>query len=244
MKHSEFSFDKIPNKKSIGDGIEAGPRKILPDYIDYKERKLWSEEKRDEEIVFLEKKYRLSPGEATTLFGYMYYLNLKTSDIVNKKIIDIGSGSGEFKSALEKFGVAGNSVINFDENYMKNPDVVGDAEALPFKDESFDTAVAHCSVPIMKATSKEYEAIPRVINEMLRVVKKGGVVKIFPIASVNKILEPEFNRDRLRMSSMVLEELDKIHKINKDIKIKILETQFDGIIEDRPGSDWVLEIRK
>ncbi|GEM_PF-5247886 len=244
MEHSEFLFDNISNKKTKEATIESGPEKILPDFIDFSVRKEYSEERRAKEIALLEKKYKLSDEEAITLFSYLYSLDLKTSDLVNKKIIDIGSGSGAFKSALKKFGVASNSVINFDENYLRSPDVMGNAESLPFKDESFDTVIAHCSVPIMKATSQEYEAIPKIINEMIRVVKRGGVVKIFPIASVNKILTLELDRNRLRMSSMILEELDKIHKISKDVKIKILETQFEGIIEDRPGSDWALELRK
>lgn len=250
MEYFEFSPDKISNKRSKEAIIESRPQKILPDYIDFRQRNEPAMFKQDSEIAYYEKKYKLSYEEARALFQYGYDLNLKTDDLVNKKIIDIGSGDGSFKSALEKIGVDSDLIVNFDKGLdderFRNTDVVGDVVSLPFKDESFDIAVAHCSVPIMQATSGEHGAVPNTIKEMLRVVKRGGKVKIFPIASANKTFEPQFRKDRLRMGSMVLEELDRVHKVDKDIKIKITETETS--VKDKGGLipiiSWSLELTK
>ena len=249
MKNPEFSFNKIPNKKSQGDGIEAGPRKILPAFIEFIERKELTEAQKESEIVYYQKKYKLPYKEARTFFHYAFDFDIRVEDMLNKKVVDIGSGHGNFKNALEKIGIDGDLITNLDRNldddYFKNTDVVGYAESLPLEDETFDVVLAHCSTPIMQATSQEYESIPRVISEMFRIAKKGGVIKIHPIAVVAKQKAPQqYKKDYLRMGSIVLEEIDKINKIDKDVKIKIIETKRDTADKDGFGIVWALELRK
>lgn len=244
MKNSESPFNKKPKEEVI----ESGPKKILPDYIDFRQRNIYSISQENSEIAYFEKKFKLSYEEARALFQYGYDFNLGTDEILNKKIIDIGSGDGSFKSALKKIGVDGNLIVNFDRNFndefFKNTDVVGDAKSLPFKDEGFDIAIAHCSVPVMQATIQNYNDIPSAIKEMLRVVKKGGKVKIFPIAVADKTVGPQFRKDYLRMGSIALEELDKIYQGDKNIKIKITETKRSVRGGFPPVISWTLELTK
>ncbi|MDO8442850.1 MAG: class I SAM-dependent methyltransferase [bacterium] len=250
MKNLESSFAEN-QKNKLGEGdFETGPLKSLPDFIDFSQRKEPEKNQKESDISDLERKYKLSRSEAKTLYYYTYNFDLNPRDLFGKDIVDIGSGFGEFKNALEKIASANSvntSILNFDrfnDGRFKNTDVVGNAESLPFKDESFDVVLAHCSTPIMQATSQEYEAISKIIKEMFRIAKNGGVIKIHPIALVprQKALQ-QFKKDYLRMGSIVLEELGKIHKINKDIKIKIIETSDNDEDESR-GIYWSLELRK
>jgi ubiquinone/menaquinone biosynthesis C-methylase UbiE len=55
---------------------------------------------------------------------------------------------------------------------------VAKAENLPFRDDVFDLVVAHFSVPMLCTTKREIVAA---LEEMCRVAKRGGVIRIVPV---------------------------------------------------------------
>ncbi|CAH1000488.1 2-methoxy-6-polyprenyl-1,4-benzoquinol methylase, mitochondrial [Neolewinella maritima] len=114
------------------------------------------------------------------------------SDGENLRVVDVGSGTGFTTQGIVKRVPAGN-VVCVDqspqqmERAMVKPDLercrfrLGDAENLPFDDDTFDRYVS--------AGSIEYWPDPqRGLNEAYRVIKEGGqALMIGPIEPVNPI---------------------------------------------------------
>lgn len=234
--------------KKLGISLEKGAKnaevseqkeviKKLPGFIEYSEKKPAIGNEIAVLSIELRDRYGLSSREASDLALYLTNLDLRAEELTHKQILDLGSGWGYFKNAMEKVAGMGKAIINFDE-VAGNVDAVGRAEALPFADASFDLVIAHCSVPIMDATSGNYKIIPQSLREMLRVVGSGGAVKVFPVA-LTRDDAPEMAREYLQMGSTVLEELENIHKSYPDVKIKVVETT-----EQSGDTRWLLELLK
>ncbi|MBI2676936.1 MAG: methyltransferase domain-containing protein [Candidatus Yanofskybacteria bacterium] len=195
------------------------------------------EEKKDltwEERIPLRKDYaerfNLSEEEAEALDYYLFYLGLDVNDLVGKKVLDVGSGHGNFKKALQKIvEIKDGEFVNFDVNIFaaelgeteQELDVSGAAETLPFKDESFDFVLANFSVPVMQFTGQELELIPKTLREMVRVVRGGGVIKIFPVGGEISTGSISYDNAYSQLLSIVMTELKKIslEKLLAEIKI-------------------------
>lgn len=129
----------------------------------------------------LREKYNLTQDEAENLVNYMSRLDLEARDLQGR-IIDIGSGSGSFKKAIEK--IAGpQSIVNFEIKLWQKPDIVGRAERMPFRDNSFNLALAAYSVPIIPALQGRMRTVKKIIGEIFRIVKPGGKIKMVPLAT-------------------------------------------------------------
>jgi len=85
--------------------------------------------------------------------------------VANKKVVDIGCGYGRNKSIVEAAGGEWVGVEPFEGGAHT---VVGDAENLPFEDESFDVA-------IMDAVLEHVPDVGKAFAEVARVLKLGGV---------------------------------------------------------------------
>ena len=118
---------------------------------------------------------------------YLNDLGLSWKVLEGKKVLDLGAGLAGFAQAAEKRGV---NVISMDahpewwkEGKMpKNvPYVVGDANQLPLKAETFDIVVARAAVHSMVETKEDLEAF---LKEVKRVLKPGGEFRFGP-GSVN-----------------------------------------------------------
>jgi len=87
--------------------------------------------------------------------------------ILPSNILEVGSGYRKFyKNALGLDHLRGFTYPNCDYN---QPDYVCEAESLPFKDETFDTAVAIHVI-------EHFEDTLDIINEWMRVLKVGGLL--------------------------------------------------------------------
>ena len=88
--------------------------------------------------------------------------------IVGKKILDLGSGTGAAFNLLNDFEV---TAIDPDENMLKLNDfknkLVGKAESLPFKDNTFDSVV--CTF-----VWRNLDDTHKALSEIRRVLKAGG----------------------------------------------------------------------
>lgn len=210
----------------------------LPEFIEFDRRERLSLDRRSSIGDDLIDRHGLTGEEVEVVVRYLETFSLSLESLVGKKIIDVGSGLGNFKKGLNKLG-KNFDVVSFDRGmaWEGTMDVKGDALKMPFQDESFDLELAYGSTPLMYATRNEFRSIPSVIKEMLRIVRKGGVVKIFPVAIDNPGF-PEGQGRYSKMASQILGVMDEIHKQNPDFKIKITE------IKDGPAVRQLLEIFK
>jgi SAM-dependent methyltransferase len=85
--------------------------------------------------------------------------------VANKKVVDIGCGYGRTREVVESLGGEWVGVEPFEGGAHT---VVGDAENLPFEDESFDVA-------IMDAVLEHIPDAGKAFAEVARVLKPGGV---------------------------------------------------------------------
>lgn len=92
------------------------------------------------------------------------HINSKLKDLLNTsgnkaKVLELGSGKRRLNA----------EVVNMDMELFPNVDVIGDAHRIPFKKNSFDAIIAD-------AVLEHVEDTPFVVDEILRVLRKGGLV--------------------------------------------------------------------
>lgn len=158
------------------------------------------------------------------------HLELTDDDLRNKKILDIGSGRASFAHRMQDKPELASEVVSFDaqyafEDYRSTPgkmrewrkdmrshgmlNVAGEAHALPFADGNFDLVISHYAVPLYTDFSDHSEAALKEFEEMLRVLKSGSEMRIYPVVwhEIGKLLETkhpdihtEFSGDLLKIT--------------------------------------------
>ena len=114
--------------------------------------------------------------------NYQKFLGFELEDLKGNNVLDIGGQpNGFFAAEAESIGA---KVVTFNpktsgESRKHNDIVAGLAQQMPFKNESFDIVLAYASVPAyLPQFEPEYR---ETFSEMLRVLKPGGKIYIFPI---------------------------------------------------------------
>lgn len=155
-----------------------------------------------------------------TFRAYMESLDLHPEDF-DKKILDVGSGSAKFARWAKDHRVSNTiySLEPFKELTEKSKSVMAKADAIPFKDNTFDLVISVGAIPQI-FVGYEYDAnrkdqIKRSLSEMLRVGKEVRIGDFWPYESLN-----EHQRKLLDAFSEALEELRQEQSIE---------------VEDRPG---------
>lgn len=98
-------------------------------------------------------------------------------DVKGKKVLDVGSGTGRLAVELDKKGAkvtaldASEKMLEVLSKKIKLKTVVGYAEELPFKDESFDIVIATFLVVHLKDPKCFFE-------EAYRVLKNDGILLV------------------------------------------------------------------
>lgn len=114
---------------------------------------------------------------------------LKPSELKHKKFLEVGCGLGYFSHKAYELGAGvtgvdiGSSLIKI--NRGKTPDarfIVASASKLPFEDELFDVVL---STEVIEHVDKQEKAL----KEMIRVLKKGGILVI---TTPNRFFKPIF----------------------------------------------------
>jgi len=171
--------------------------KNYPDYIRSASVKHFVEQKSDEQNDS-------PPDMERRASEYEHYLNLDTTSLKGKRVLNIGSGlEGFFDKELAKQGAevvslspyfanAGLGGKTMRESYgpsfrqkiwkslrgsvpLPLP-LPGIAEDLPLEDESIDTVLALYSVPLYSKDLK------KMTSEILRVLSEGGEARLYPVS--------------------------------------------------------------
>ncbi|MDA2922577.1 class I SAM-dependent methyltransferase [Patescibacteria group bacterium AH-259-L07] len=128
-------------------------------------------------------------------------LHLTDEDIKNKIIVDIGSGGSDFAAQINNRPELASRTLSIDPNFNlgvlsgDNKDLMKDAvaeikqnqldavaglsEELPIKDECVDLIISNHAIPWH--ISDNPEKVARSIEEMLRILKPGGEIRLNPI---------------------------------------------------------------
>ena len=217
--------------------------KEVPGFIDYGEvpHHLLGIEERKDEGEFYARKYGINndyfwdngvlrESDAMDFAGYLHDLDLKEENLSGKNILDIGSGNGGFKRAVEKTGLA-KMCVALDEGKFNSAgmDVMGKAEKMPFKDESFDLELSRYSVPVMDATNGRFQFIPSVLREMVRVLRPGGDIKIHSICSYDSTYDEETISKHQKMKAVVLEEIERLHDEDPELEFKLEKLVYEDV---------------
>ena len=116
--------------------------------------------------------------------GYWNHDYTITSEILRRRyvmnLIDIGCGNGAFlawyhgvspQTRLYGLDISGEMVLRSKERVPEADVIEGDAERIPFEDDSFDAASCHMSI-------HHHPHPEKTLKEMQRILKKSGTVLI------------------------------------------------------------------
>ena len=190
--------DEIERSKVFNeaDKTEGGQEKMWEQLCDYSEiiggikTGCFYYDEGKEAIEKAIKKKRFIPSTERTEEEIAECYNLEVEELEellkNKKVLDLGCGKSGLSKEFDDKGVP-TDIISMDmkkeplmESEVKNA-VQGLGEALPFSEEKFDLILATYSLPFWASSE---DMVEEGFNEMLRVLKKDGVLYINPITDI------------------------------------------------------------
>ena len=128
-----------------------------------------------------------------TVARYFSDLGLEWKNLEGKKILEIGAGLATFAKEAQRRGIEVVSLEKEPELWTSEGPppqdvqyVKGDAEKLPFADESFDMIISIAAPPIISKTKEEIRAV---IGEARRVLKSGGEFRFGPAGLIGGIFD-------------------------------------------------------
>ncbi len=158
------------------------------------------------------------------------------NNIIGKKVLDVGCGTGTITADLYKIGYSPVGV-DISRNFItlakkssnnKIKFYVADARNLPFKDKTFDTLICMWSTFCHFTSRKDQE---KVIKEMLRVTKKRIIIDVSNRKTKKyKLVKGIFyyNVGKLKIPLRIFrkEDLKRLFKKLNIKKYKIIEYDF------------------
>lgn len=179
--------------------------------------------------------------------SYSEHFDLDANDLVNKKTLDVGSGSAFFTQYLrEKLHNDEAYALDTLKRRKDNPEwfICQDAQDTYLPDESFDLITAKSIFPMF--IQPEYPAksygmemdYKNFINEMLRILKPGGIL-MFDISTPEGIIkldlkytesEEETQRIKHKVENCKTA-IDYLHSLNSEnISCELIPRKSDGYI--------------
>ncbi len=159
----------------------------------------------DDEVKNEEREEREEPEKYAEFI--LKRLGLTWEELKGRKVLDVGAGEAEFVKIAQEHGVDAVAfdfdpfhvikdrhygVDNRPPKWWKKVNYVrGIADALPFADESFNFVVSHAAPPTIGTVEgkKGREQIKIVIQEVKRVLKKGGEFRFGPVGAMAHVFE-------------------------------------------------------
>lgn len=137
-----------------------------------------------------------------------------TPDDFEKQILDIGSNTAQFAKYAKEHRIS-KEIYSIDirpASLEREKSVVGSAEALPFQNESFDLVVSLSAIPNIyigaEFSGRREQVIQQAIEEMIRVVRKGGEIRLGNIR-IEKDREDGYIQNYITAVHTVLDQLRK-----------------------------------
>lgn len=193
-------------------------------------------------------------NEDKTVQKYLLNLGLSVADLSGKKILDVGSGRGSFvrfanKNGADSIGLDNGN--NLDEAKLRNiektetPFVLGQADAIPFPDCTFDLIVSHAAIPNIAGLNLKKEKEGATFNttdwlafeveeqrrridslkEMLRVITPDGEIRCAPVVGYSLELKHQ--------ASKIREAITQIAEDAEVIEEPISESSFRLILKKK-----------
>lgn len=160
-------------------------------------------------------------------------------DLKEKKVLDVGAGTGRLAIRLAKLG-ANVTALDVSEKMLKEikkklkrnlaeiKTVVDDCESLPFEDESFDVVVSAFHIVHLKDPR-------RFFDEIYRVLKPGGK---FLVTNINQKRPPE-----IKTKQGIIEIESYYHRPEKVREVlEKLAFSIEKEVFVREGEVWVNQI--
>lgn len=157
-------------------------------------------------------------------------------DVAGKKVLDVGAGTGRLAVFLANRGadvtaldISGKMLEMIKRKHKKIVTKIGDAENLPFKDNSFDISVAAFLIVHLKDPSRFFDEVYRVLKDESIFVVTNINQKDPPLVKTKNgeiIIESFYHRpEKIRN---ILESL--AFKVEKEIFVKQGEVWINQII--------------
>lgn len=190
-----------------------------------------------EEIDEMIKEERFSGRE--DLEYYLAFLKLGEEDIENKKVLDVGSGSGKIVEEVNKIGgkAFGIDPIYADEErkgVLKSDDnnfvagMAGNGTGMPFKNETFDIIINNFST---FNYAKNEDVVSKNFEQQLDLLTEGGAVYVFPLKWSFKLddyvpeLEDNFIQDKGVVENYFVEKIKEL-KQREDLQVSFGEPDY------------------
>jgi ubiquinone/menaquinone biosynthesis C-methylase UbiE len=127
-----------------------------------------------------ENEISIENSEEETFKLYVKDLDLKPEDF-KKSILDVGAGEAHFAKWAKDNNISSKiySLDPFENMSLKEKSLVGDVEAIPMPNESFDLVVSNAAIPNIYLGERDVrEKIKKSFFEMVRVLKDNGEIRL------------------------------------------------------------------
>ena len=157
---------------------------------------------------------------------------INLTEIEGKKVLDVGTGGSLLPEFLASLGAKVTSVDlekrmeSVAHKNKKITEVVADMTKMPFKDNSFEIVISVSAIEHLDNKDNFWEATTEALNEMKRVVKKGGMI----LVTTDSFLKRQKNDNWVGSG----DKIEGAFKWEKTAEMaKILNADFDSKTERR-----------
>jgi len=252
---NEIKKSKVFKEK---DKTEEGQKRMwgqLNEYLEIIEniKTNWpSYGQKEEDFEEIIKKERTIPSTGRTEKEIAECYNLKVEEfeelLKNKKVLDFGCGESGLSKELNSKEID-TDIISVDiekESLMKSEaknSVQGSGDYLPFSDEKFNLILATYSLPYWSGSE---DMVEKNFKELLRVLKKDGMLYITPITDMPN--RPSINSDLdTRNALSVREYHDGVIEILNRMQTKFIhllkELKMDNNYKVKLGKNYCQEMK-